>query len=103
MTTGWSERELATLAAVAETFVRGDAVRRARLATEGLDAAADPAQIAQLRLALRLFESRAANVVLAGRPAAFASMAPTARERYLLGWATSRLPMRRAAFSSLRK
>jgi choline dehydrogenase-like flavoprotein len=102
-TTGWTERELATLAAVAETFVRGDAVRRARLATAGLDAAADPAQIAQLRLVLRLLESRAANLVLARLPAAFASMSPVARERYLLGWATSRLPMRRAAFSSLRK
>jgi choline dehydrogenase-like flavoprotein len=103
MKTGWTERELATLAAVAETFVRGDAVRRARLAAEGLDAAADPAQIAQLRLVLRLVESRAANLVLAGRPAGFSSMSPAARERYLLGWATSRLPMRRAAFSSLRK
>ncbi len=103
MTTGWTERERATLAALAETFVRGDAVRRARLAAEGLDAAADPAQVAQLRLVLRLVESRAANLALAGRPVAFSSMAPPAREQYLLGWATSRLPMRRAAFSSLRK
>ena len=54
MTRPWSEQELATLAAVAETFVRGDAVRRARLTAEALERAADPAQVAQLRLVLRL-------------------------------------------------
>jgi choline dehydrogenase-like flavoprotein len=99
----WTFRELSTLAALAETFVRGDAVRRARLGTEVLDRAADPAQIRQLRLALRLMESRVANLVLAGRPTAFTSMPPAARERYLLKWAHSRIGIRRSAFSSLRK
>ena len=42
----WTERELATLAEVAETFVRGDA-RRARLTTEALERAADPEQVRQ--------------------------------------------------------
>ena len=66
----WSDRELATLAALAETFVRGDAVRRGRLAAEALEAAVDPAQVDQIRLALRLFESRAVNLGLARRRAA---------------------------------
>lgn len=103
MTRPWSEQELATLAAVAETFVRGDAVRRARLTAEALERAADPAQVAQLRLVLRLIESRLANLVLAQRPTAFRSMAPRTRERYLLGWSSSRIGLRRTAFAGLRK
>ena len=63
----WTEAELATLAELAETFVRGGAVRRAGLAADALTAAADPEQIAQLRLVLRIFESRAANLALTGR------------------------------------
>jgi choline dehydrogenase-like flavoprotein len=103
VTGSWTPRELATLAAVAETFVRGDAVRRARLTSEALDAAADPSQVRQLRQALRMMESRLANLVLARRPRTYASMSPAARQRYLLTWANSRIGLRRAAFGSLRK
>lgn len=99
----WTDRELATLAAVAETFVRGDAVRRARLTREALDVAADPVQVDQIRLVLRLMESRLANLLLARRPRAFSAMSPVARQRYLLTWANSRFGLRRSAFSSLRK
>jgi choline dehydrogenase-like flavoprotein len=99
----WTPRELATLAALAESFVRGDAVRRARQTTEALDAAADPTQIGQLRLVLRLMESRLANLLFARRPRPFTSMSPAAKERYLLTWANSRIGLRRSAFSSLRK
>jgi choline dehydrogenase-like flavoprotein len=100
---GWSDGELATLAAVAETFVRGDALRRARLAADALDAIADPAQVAQLRLVLRLFGSRPANLLLARRWASFATLSPIERERYLHRWARSPLAMRRSAFQALRK
>ena len=103
MPSAWSDRELATLAALAETFVRGDAVRRGRLAAEALEAAVDPAQLDQIRLALRLFESRAVNLGLARRAQPFSAMTMATRERYLLSWGSSALPMRRAAFSSLRK
>jgi choline dehydrogenase-like flavoprotein len=99
----WTDRELATLAALAETFVRGDALRRARLTAAALERAADPAQVAQLRLVLRVSESRLANLVIAHQAAAFSAMSPATRERYLLGWSTSRLGPRRSAFSSLRK
>ena len=100
---GWSAADLATLAELAETFVRGGAVRRAGLAADGLATAADPAQVRQLRLVLRAFESRVANALLARRAVAFRDLSPAARERYLLGWARSAIPQRRAAFHAYRK
>ncbi len=99
----WSPAELATLAALAETFVRGGATRRARLAAEALDLAVDPAQVRQLRLALRLAESRVANLVLTGLPSRFGDLDPAARERYLLAWGGSRLALRRSAFQAFRR
>jgi len=99
----WSDAELRTLATVAETFVRGDGTTRARLAADGLTSAADPAQVKQLRQALRLMESRAVNLALAGRPTPLSAMSVEARERYLLSWAGSRLALRRSAFQGLRK
>ncbi|HEY0443783.1 MAG TPA: GMC family oxidoreductase N-terminal domain-containing protein, partial [Candidatus Limnocylindrales bacterium] len=88
---------------MAETFVRGGAVRRAALAAGALDRAADPAQVSQIRLVLRLLESRAANVVLARRPVRFRDLSPAAREEYLLRWATSPIGRRRSAYQALRK
>lgn len=99
----WTEAELATLAALAETFVRGDAVRRSRLAADAFARAADPEQVAQIRLVLGLMERPLVNLVLSGRPSAFRDMSPDARERYLLGWARSRLALRRSAFGAFRK
>jgi choline dehydrogenase-like flavoprotein len=99
----WTERELATLAEVAETFVRGDARRRARLTTEALERAADPEQVRQFHRLLGLMESRLANLILGRRPTPFTSMSPAARERYLLSWSTSPFASRRTAFGTLRK
>ena len=99
----WTERELATLAEVAETFVRGDARRRARLTTEALERAADPEQVRQFHRLLGLMESRFANLILGRRPTPFTSMSPAARQRYLLSWSTSPFASRRTAFASLRK
>ena len=99
----WTDRELRILADIAETFVRGDGMARARLAAEALTAAADPAQVKQLRQALRLMDSAPVNLALAGRPTTFSAMSPEARERYLLSWGDSRLALRRSAFQALRK
>jgi choline dehydrogenase-like flavoprotein len=99
----WTERELATLAAIAETFVRGDAPRRARLAADALDLAADPEQLRQLRLVLRAIESRAVNAALGSGPMAFSRMSAVQREQALLAWGSSRLGRRRTAFASLRR
>jgi choline dehydrogenase-like flavoprotein len=99
----WSAAELATLGALAETFVRGAATRRANLASAALDLAADPEQVAQLRLVLRLLERPIVNLALGAGPARFRDLSPAARERYLLGWSTSRFPQRRSAYQALRK
>ena len=99
----WTDRELATLAEIAETFVRGDALRRARLTTEALERAADPEQVRQFHRLLGLMESRFANLILGRRPTPFTSMSPAARDRYLLAWSTSPFASRRTAFASLRK
>ena len=100
---GWTTRELAVLAVLADTFVRGDGEGRARLAAQALGQAADPAQLRQLRLVLRALDSRGISLLLAGRPTGFRAMTPDARERYLLGWAGSRIPQRRSAFGAFRK
>ena len=100
---GWTESELATVAAIAETFVRGGAQRRARLFATAVDAAVDPSQVRLLRLVLRTFESPLANLALARRQTAFRDMSPAARERYLLGWAMSRLPQRRGAYQAFKR
>ncbi|MFL5670539.1 MAG: GMC family oxidoreductase N-terminal domain-containing protein [Chloroflexota bacterium] len=103
MTAGWSEREMAVLTALAETFVAGDAERRATVAAEALAETADPEQVRLLRLVLRAMDSRALNVALAGHPTPFTAMTQGDRERYLLGWAGSRIPQRRGAFAAYRK
>jgi choline dehydrogenase-like flavoprotein len=100
---GWTARELATLAELADAFVSGDAPRRATLAAEAFTRAADPAQVAQLKLVLGLIERPLVNLALGGGHRAFRDMPPEARERYLLRWAGSRLGLRRSAFGALRK
>src|SRR6187397_3157028 len=100
---GWSAGALATLAAIGETIVSGDAHRRARLAAAALDLAADPAQVRQLKLVLAAFESRAANLLLTGRPVRFSDLDQPSREAYLLAWATSRIPQRRSAYQGLKR
>ncbi len=99
----WSAAELETLTAVAETFVRGDGARRARLAADALAEVGDPSQVTQLRLVLRAMESRIANAALVGHATAFSAMSPDARERYLLAWGLSGIPQRRTVFQGLRK
>src|SRR3954470_15449281 len=92
---GWSAAELATLAELAETFVRGGSVRRSNLAAEALSRAADPAQVRQLKLVLGALESPVANLLLTGRRTPFRDRTPAERERVLLSWANSRLALRR--------
>lgn len=103
VTVGWTTAQLATLAELAETFVRGGAVRRSTLAAEALARAADPAQVRQLKLVLWVFESRLGNLLLTGRPVAFRDRSPAERERVLLAWAGSRVPLRRSAYQAFRK
>jgi choline dehydrogenase-like flavoprotein len=100
---GWSRGELDTLTAIADTIAAGDAPRRARLAAEALSVAADPDLVLQLRLVLRAFDSRLVNLLLTGRAVRFRRLDLAGRERYLLGWATSRIPQRRSAYQGLKR
>jgi choline dehydrogenase-like flavoprotein len=103
MAGAFTERDLRVLAALAETFVDGSVEGRVSAAAEALEAVADPSQLAQLRLVLRALDSRAVNLVLAGRPTPVTRLSVEAREAVLLGWAGSRIAQRRSAFAAFRK
>jgi choline dehydrogenase-like flavoprotein len=100
---GWTPAELRTLARLSDSFVARGGSRRAVLAAASLDLGLDPSQVRQLRLGLRLLESRLANLALTGRPVRFGDLDPPARERYLLAWGRSRLALRRSAFQAFRR
>ena len=52
----FNARELTVLAALAETFVRGNGPGRARLAADALEDVVDPAQLTDLHLVLRAMD-----------------------------------------------
>ena len=52
---------------------------------------------------LRTVENPLLNFVLTGRPSRFSKMTEAARERYLLGWAHSRLPVKRQGFHAIKR
>lgn len=99
----WTGRERQTLSAIAETIIEGAGERPAQLVADAFATSLDPGQVRQLRLALRLFDSRLANLLLVRRARRFVDMEPAARERYLLAWAGSRLALRRAAFQAFKR
>ena len=100
----WSRGLLRTLTALVETFAPGpDAGRRAALAAERLDLGVEAGQVRRLRWALRAFDSRPLNLVIALRPVRFTGLDQAGRERYLGGWASSRFAMRREAFEVYRR
>lgn len=98
------ERERATLALVVETFVPGAPARAVadRIVSE-LEAVGRPKLLNDLGLFLRLIESRAANLAIAGRPQPFSGMTPARRERYLVRWSDSRIPLQRTAFQAAKR
>ncbi|TAL06977.1 MAG: hypothetical protein EPO00_10140 [Chloroflexota bacterium] len=96
--------EVRTLASLAETFVPGvDGAGIGELAAQALVRAADPGQVARLRLVLRLLEQPVANLVTAGRPAGLTAMTIPERERLMLRWAYSPIALKRSGFQALRK
>ena len=62
-----------------------------------------PEQQADFHRLLRTVESPLLNLVLAGRPSRFSGLSPEARERYLLGWARSRLSVKRQGFHAVKR
>lgn len=102
--TSFSPAELATLRALASTFVpAADSARVASIASEALIRAVDPSQLRQLRLVLRLLEQPFANLATGAGFAAYRDMDAPARERLLLRWAESPLLLRRSAVHAFRK
>lgn len=100
----FSTAEIRTLASLAETFVPGvDGSRIADLAAQALVRAADPEQVVQLRLVLRLLEQPLANLATAGRLAGLTAMTIPERERLMLRWAYSPLALKRSGFQAVRK
>lgn len=95
--------EVATLRELVETLVpAANASRIAELAREALVRAADPAQVLQLRLVLRLLEQPLANLVSGAPGRAFRDLGVPEREALLLRWAGSPIPQKRTAFHALR-
>jgi len=62
-----------------------------------------PTQRRDFQRLLRTFENPFMNLLLTATPRAFSSMSPAARERYLLGWARSRLPVKRRGFHAVKR
>ncbi|HEX9394983.1 MAG TPA: gluconate 2-dehydrogenase subunit 3 family protein, partial [Gemmatimonadales bacterium] len=95
---------LETLRAVVETLVPDGAgvglAERVAAQVAHLPRAADQAELTQL---LGLMQNPIANIALAGVARSFTALDRAARERYLRGWATSRLPAKRKAFQALKR
>ena len=62
-----------------------------------------PAQRRDFGRLLRTLESPAWNALLGGRLCAFSAMSSEERERHLLGWARSRLPVKRRGFQAVKR
>lgn len=104
---GWSERQLATLAALARSFAPGFAAeddrRRAQQAADTLNAVADPADLRLLRLVVSALDSRLANLGTGGGWRRISGLSGAQADELLLGWSTSRLGRRRTAFQALKR
>src|SRR3989454_5562218 len=62
-----------------------------------------PDQRADFRRLLRTIESSWANLLLSGRPHRFSAGTQADRERFLLGWAHSRLGIKRQGFQAVKR
>src|SRR5438270_8462458 len=95
---------LRTLTELVEAFVpAADAERIAGLASEALIRSADPSQVAELRLILRLLENPLVNGITTRRWQAFRDLSLAERQAVLLSWADSSIQQRRAAFHAFRR
>ena len=102
--TAFSDGELATLRALAHTFVpAAEPTRVASIAADGLLRAVDPSQLLQLRLVLRVLEQPIANLATGSGFKAFRTMDAAQREALLLRWTNSPLLLRRSGVNAFRK
>jgi len=98
------ERERATLARVVETIVPDAPARPvADTIVAELEAVGRPKLLNDLVLFLRLIEQPLVGLAVAGRASRFSELDQPNREKYLLGWADSGLPLRRTAFQAVKR
>lgn len=98
------ERERATLVSVCGTFVpEGDPGAIADAIVAELAAIGRPKLIADLRLFLRLIDSRPVNLLLVARPLRFSDLVQSGREAYLRRWADSRIGLLRSGFQAVKR
>lgn len=95
--------ERRTLAALAEGFVPGGGTARAQAAERAFATVVDPELVSQLRLVLRLIETRAGSLLIGGRAVKYSSLRGDERDAYLQHWVQHRIPLMRSAASALRK
>ena len=95
--------ELRTLAALAEGFVPGGGSARAQAAERAFATVVDPELVSQLRLVLRLIETRAGSLLIGGRAVKYSNLRGEERDAYLQHWVQHRIPLLRSAASALRK
>lgn len=94
----------ATLVTVSGTFVpEADPGAVADAIVAELSAIGRPKLLADLRLFLRLVDSRLANLALVQRPVRFSDLVPGEREAYLRRWADSRVPLLRTGFQAVKR
>ena len=97
-------RERTTLKRVVETIVpEAPAGPIADTIVSELEAVGRPKLLSDLVLFLRLIEQPLVNLAVWGRATRFSDLDPPARERYLLRWADSALPLRRTAFQAVKR
>jgi choline dehydrogenase-like flavoprotein len=98
------DRERATLVTACGTFVpEGQPGAIADAIVAELAAIGRPKLLADLRLFLRLIDSRLVNAVLIQRPTRFSDLAQSEREAYLRRWADSRVPLLRSGFQAVKR
>jgi len=98
-----SPAERRTLAALAEGFVAGGGEARAAAAERAFATVVDPELVSQLRMVLRLIESRAGSLLIGGTARRFSKLNDEQRDAYLQHWIQHRVPLARSAASALRK
>ena len=98
-----SPAERRTLAALAEGFVAGGGEARAAAAERAFATVVDPELVSQLRMVLRLIESRAGSLLIGGTARRFSKLNDEQRDAYLQHWIQHRVPLVRSAASALRK
>lgn len=77
-----------------------DLARVVSAAIDALPVAQDRADLTRL---IGLFDNPLANLLLCGRGQRFSALSAQARERYLLDWQHSRLPLKRQGFQALKR